>query len=64
MVLKHCEEMPYDLCDKWDETLKKVIIQKKKYVQGKDKCKLESVENDDEDDEGGFDFHFNDFDSE
>ena len=35
-VLKDCEEMLYDLCDKWDEILKKaVIFQKKNVFKGK-----------------------------
>lgn len=55
LFLKKCEELPNDLCDLYNEELKKGgLIPDEICVQGEDKCKLEYVE-DDEDDEGGFD---------
>ena len=64
LFLKKCEELPNDLCDLYNEELKKGgLIPDEICVQGEDKCKLEDVEDDeddedyedDEDDEGGFD---------
>ena len=43
LVSKKCEEMPYDLCDQWNEELKKEgEIPKNKCIQGKDKCETEN----------------------
>ena len=48
LIMKECEEMPYDLCDQWNEELLKTIDFNpiKKCVQGKDKCELEDIEDD------------------